>query len=197
MRRNELGELHYITPIINLPAILARGILSHRLAATIQHESVADPNIQDRRVRVLVPGGQPLHNYANLYIHARNPMLRRVAAEHMRLCVLRVRTNVLELPGVVVADRNASSDYVRFGPAPAALATVDSELVFAEYWTHPDDLIAEWRHKSIKCAEILVPDRVDARFIVGAYVSCAQSLAEIGRVAPMLPATVDSHLFFR
>ena len=108
-----------------------------------------------------VPGGRPLHEYVNLYICARNPMMFKLKGEHGALCILRVSTDVLDLPDVVVTDRNAASEYVRFGPAPAALSLVDRELVFARYWVH-GDLIEEWRRKSIKCAEVLVPDRVDA-----------------------------------
>lgn len=75
MDRAKLRELHCITPIANIPSVLTAGILSHRRAAAVSHESVADPEIQARRARVRVPGGRPLHEYANLYITARNPMM--------------------------------------------------------------------------------------------------------------------------
>ena len=104
---------------------------------------------------------------------------------------------VLDLPDVVIADRNASSDHVRFGPAPAALALVDGDRVFAEYWTHPNDQIEEWIHKSIKCAEVLVPDRVGPTLVTGAYVSCAASRDALLAVAPRLRVSVNAHLFFR
>ncbi len=97
----------------------------------------------------------------------------------------------------VIADRNASSDYVRFDAAPRGLARVSRDLVFAERWTHPDDLIEEWEHKSIKCAEVLVPDRVNATQVTGAYVSGATSQAALLAVAPQLAIMVNGHLFFR
>ncbi len=83
---------------------------------------------------------------------------------HQELCVLRVSPEVLDLQRVVVTDQNAASDYVRWG---RTLAIVDRHLVFAERWTHPDDQIAEWRHKSTKCAEVLVPDRVGPEHVLG------------------------------
>ncbi len=55
MRREELDELHYITPIVNVASILAKGILSHQLAARISHESVAMQEVQDRRMNKVVP----------------------------------------------------------------------------------------------------------------------------------------------
>ncbi len=71
MERHELQDLHYITPIGNVPSILQQGILSHAGASRLQHQSVAMQEMQDRRARVRVPGGRPLHEYANLYICAR------------------------------------------------------------------------------------------------------------------------------
>jgi len=87
--------------------------------------------IQDRRSRVVVPGGRPLHEYVNLYICARNPMLYKRRDQHRELCGLRVSTALLDAPNVIVADGNASSDYVRFEPAPKGLRIVDRELTFA------------------------------------------------------------------
>ena len=196
MNRSDLQELHYITPISNVNSILSRGILSHRRAGNIQHNSVAMQEIQERRAKKVVPGGRPLHDYVNLYINARNKMLYKVKDQHADLCILRMNPDVLDLPGVVVVDRNASSNYARFAPSPSGLQNVDSALVFAEYWTHPNP-IAEWRHGSIMCAEVLVPDRVDPSFIMRAYVSCSDSKAAFDSKNSGIASTINSHLFFR
>jgi hypothetical protein len=197
MNRHELEELHYITPIENVRSILEHGILSHQLAEAIAHRSVAMSEIQDKRSKVVVPGGRPLHQYVNLYFCARNPMMSKRRAEHERICVLRVRMEVIDLPGVVITDQNAASTYARFGAAPAALSRVDRDLVFAEFWKHPDDQIMEWRHASIKCAETLVPDKIEPEYVFGAYVSCEASQAAIMAIAPRLAVVVNPHLFFR
>ena len=68
---------------------------------------------------------------------------------------------------------------------------------FSEYWTHPGDPIAYWRHASMKCAEVLVPDSVSTDFIMGAYVSCEASRDQIASDAPGLPAEINRRLFFR
>jgi hypothetical protein len=73
--------------------------------------------IQERREKKIVPGGRPLQEYVNLYIHARNPMLYVLQSRHIDLCILRVSTEILDLPGVIITDSNASSDYARFAPA--------------------------------------------------------------------------------
>jgi len=201
MKWGALQELHYITAISNVASIMSHGILSHKRAKRIQHDSVAMQEIQDRREKKTVPGGRPLHDYVNLYFNARNKMLFRVLrhgeVQHTDLCILRVKTGVLDLPDVVVVDRNASSDYARFIPAPGGLRNVDGDLAFAEYWTHPDNPIEEWLHGSIMCAEILVPDLIDPDFIIGAYVSCTNAKASIEALNVGIAVTVNAHLFFR
>lgn len=197
MNRDDLSELHYITPIANLASIMRHGILSNRRVANLQHESVAKAEVQDLRAKVHVPGGRALHEYANLYFCARNPMLYKRKGVHKSLCVLRIKTMVLDLSGVVITDQNAASGYRRFHPSPAGLSMIDRDLVFAEYWTHPGDLIAEWRHKSVKCAEVLVPDSVDPTYISGAYVSNAGSSEALAQQAPGLQVTINAPLFFR
>jgi hypothetical protein len=72
LKRSELEELHYITPIDNLRSIVKHGILSNRQAKRLKHASVAVDEIQERRAKILVPGGRPLHHYACLYICGRN-----------------------------------------------------------------------------------------------------------------------------
>ena len=196
MERRELQELHYITPICNIPSILQHGILSHVRASRLQHQSVAMQVVQDRRSPKSVPGGRRLHEYVNLYICARNPMLHKRKDQHLEICVLQIRPEVLDLPDVIVTDQNAASDYVRFAKAPEGLPIVNREMVFAEWWKHPEDQILEWRHTSIKCAEVLVPDRVDPRFICGTYVSCDQAQQAVVAVNADLHVAVDRHLFF-
>ena len=197
MERAELTELHYITPIANLASILKHGILSHRLAASLPHHSVAMSEIQERRQGVCVPGGRPLHEYANLYLCARNPMLFKRRDRHPELCVLPVSTDVLDLPGVIITDGNAASSYTRFLPSPQGLEEIDHRLVFAKYWTDWD-IFQQWHKKRAKCAEVLVPERVPPNFITGIYVSCSQSLQRCLCLSlkPNLVVKVDAHLFF-
>ncbi len=194
--REELSELHYIVHMDNVQSILRHGILSNRRASKVAHTSVAMQEVQHRRAEVVVPGGRRLHEYVNLYICARNPMLYKRAGQHLELCVLRVSTDVLDLPGVVVTDANASSDYCRFAEAPAGLRIVNRDLTFADDWRDPD-LIEYWRKKSAKCAEVLVPDKVDPRFILGAYVSCQQAKDRLNGLGTGIGVDINGHMFFR
>ena len=201
MNRTDFQELHYITTIRNVPSILSRGILSHKRSQEIKHNSVAMEAIQERRKKKIVPGGRPLHEYVNLYINARNKMLYKVlnegSVQHTDLCILRIKTDVLDLADTVVVDRNAASDYAGFYPASHGLKYLDRDLIFAEFWTHPYNPIEEWQHGSVICAEVLVPDRIDPSLIMGAYVSCPEAKTALEALEIDIPVTINSHLFFK
>jgi hypothetical protein len=188
-------ELHCIMPIANLGSVMTHGILSYERSAKLPHRSVALQPVQERRDKKQVPGGLKLHQYANLYFHARNPMLFKRKDEAPNLCVLRVSTQVLALEGAVISDRNAASDYVRF-LHPRQWKLLDFDAIYAVDWGHPDDPVAYFRHRSKKCAEVLVPNRVQARFLAGAYVIDAAAKTRVDRLELGLPVTVNPVLFF-
>lgn len=189
-------ELHCIMPIANLGSVMAHGILSFEQAARLPHLSVAMQPVQDRRDQKQVPGGLKLHQYANLYFHARNPMLFKRLNEASALCILRVSTAVLALQGTVISDQNAASDYVRFYH-PSQWQGLAFDDIFALDWRHPNDQIAYWRHRARKCAEVLVPQRVETRFIRGAYVIDSTASAAVSSAGFGEPVTVNPGIFFR
>jgi hypothetical protein len=189
-------ELHCIMPLANVPSVMAQGILSYERAAKLPHHSVAMQPVQDKRDQKQVPGGLKLHQYANVYFHARNPMLFKRKDEALNLCVLRVATQVLALNGVVISDQNAASDYVRF-LHPKQWQLLDFDAIYAMDWRHPDDPIAYWRHKAKKCAEVLVPHGVDPGFIAGAHVVNEATEIELRSCGFRLPVSVSPVLFFR
>ena len=189
-------ELHCIMPMANIVSVMAHGILSYERTARLPHHSVAMQPVQDRRDQKQVPGGLRLHQDANLYFHARNPMLFKRLGEVDSLCVLRVSIQVLNLEGTVISDQNAASDYVRF-LHPSQWRLLDFDDIFAMDWRHPDDQVAYWRHKARKCAEVLVPHRVEPGLLNGAYVVDAAAATRLGGLGFKLPVTVDPVLFFR
>ena len=201
MERNDLSELHYITSISTLPSIAENGILSHVRAKALPHTDLSMQAIQDRRDKRSVPDTRrakprKLHEYANLYFTARNPMLYVRQDQHEYICVLRVSTAVLDLEGVVIADGNASSDYTRFDPAPEGLASVDRDRTYARFWTS-QDYYEYLERKRRKCAEVLVPDRVPPELIVGGYISCPASRATCSELGLPWDFTSKPDIFFQ
>ena len=196
MGRSNVKELHYIAPIANVVSIMQHGILSNELSKKLSHESFAFEDIQSKRKNIQIPGARKLHDYANLYFDAHNPMLSRRRDRNNEICVLRIDANVLDLQGVIIADQNASSVYVRFYPVTQGLAAIDKDRLFAKYWTHPENIYEEWAHKSIKCAEVLVPDEVEPRYILGAYVANQAALAAFKKLKIELTVSIKSDIFF-
>lgn len=188
-------ELHCIMPMANIGSIMQHGILSYERAAALPHASVAMQPVQERRDKKEVPGGLKLHQYANLYFHARNPMLYKRLNEAPHLCVLRVSVEVFAIKGTVISDQNAASDYVRFRD-PSQWNGLPFDDIFAMDW-RDDDQAAFWRKKSRKCAEALVPQRVPSQLLRGAYVIDTKAEARLLACGFNLPVTVNPVLFFQ
>jgi hypothetical protein len=170
MDRSIVTELHYIAPVANLDSMAKWGLVSHNLASKVNHTSVAAREIQDLRVGKRVPQGLLLHDYVNLYLNARNPMMSRLQKEGCApIVVLRIAPAVLNLPQAIVADGNAAASHTRFYPSPQGLAYLDQERVYATWWTD-NDFFAYLEKKRKRCAEVLVPQRIGVEFIKGAYV---------------------------
>ena len=169
---HRVTELHCIMPIGNIPSVMQHGILSRNLRRKkkIPNHSVALQGVQELRSRKVVLRARPLHDYANLYFDAHNPMLSRVREYNNEICVLRISPEVLNLPKVAISDRNAACDFVGFYPYPYGLEKLDFDMVYATWWKHRDDPRLEELHRHIKCAEVLVPDCVEPQYIIGAYV---------------------------
>ena len=205
MDRALLAELHYLASIENLASICEHGILSHKLAAKLPHVDVSNPRMQElRKDKDVAYAGQArprrLHSYANLFLHGRNSMLKDLCYSHghKTVAVLAVSTEVLDLPGVVIADQNAASKYARFYASPDGLHHLLEAHVLARGWGDPAvDQIDYWRRKSRRSAEVLVPDRVDARYLRTAYVSCSDAGERCRRLALPLRVVIDADLFFQ
>ena len=190
-----VSEFQCIMPLENIPSVLNLGILSNEQAAKVLHYSVAMEVVQERRDLKHVPGGLKLHQYANLYFHARNPMLYKRKDEAAKLCILRVSTQIRHIDGVVITDRNASSDYVRF-LHPSQADVLDYDTIFAMDWRHTNQF-EYFARKSKKCAEILVPHCVEPRFLTGAYAVDPTVVSQLKTSGFDLPVAIDPVMFFR
>ena len=196
MNRSDITELHYITHINNVPSIIQRGILSRNKAMRdrIKNHDISEESVQDRRAGKKIPGtNKVLHDYANLYFDAHNPMLSARRSKNNEICILRVNNNILDLEDVIVTDKNAARE-CWFKPVNEGLQLLDASEVFTKYW-NSDDLIERDRLKGIKCAEVLVPDCVVPEYISGAYVANNIALNSFNQVAS-LSVRINNGLFF-
>lgn len=195
MKITRQNGLYNIQAIDNIPSIMQRGLLSNEKSRKVKHTSIAMEEVQQRRDIVYVPNGLGLHQYANVYFDPRNPMLSARRSENENICILKFDCCILDFDGVVVSDRNASSDYAGFFSPKIGLEEIDFKLVYASYWT--DDNYYEYlKKKSIKCAEVLVPYHIPYDYVTCAAVvnDCAkQKLEEVGFDREIM---VERKLFF-
>lgn len=161
--------LYNIQSINNICSIMKRGLLSNEKANRIAHTSIAMNAVQERRDVISIPNGLKLHQYANVYFDPHNPMLSARRNQNDNICILKFDCSILDIPGAIVSDRNASSAYASFYAPIFGINVINFELVYARYWAdNNDDYYTQLKKKSIKCAEVLIPYSIPY-----AYVTCA------------------------
>lgn len=163
----------------------------------IEHVDLSNPSVQKRRDLIKVPNHRPLHDYANLYFDARNPMLyyliRNTNVDN--LCVLCINKQVLDLPNTVITDRNAACSLAIFETPKNALNLLNFDIIFARYW-NDDNFLEKEEKKQIKCAEILVLNKVSSHNIICIKVGTQKALKKVEELGIKLPIHLDKDLFF-
>lgn len=196
----KLTNRHYlynICPIVNIPSIIEYGLLSYNQARAFNHSDISLSDAQDKRSNVLVPNGKPLHDYVNLYFDAHNPMLSKCRKYNNDICVLVLDSSVLDIEGAIITDSNAASPYVLFDDA-SNIEKLDFDTIYMNNWNSLDKFEYH-KNKARKCAEVLVPNSITYKHIVGAIVlneKVKQDLLDIG-FNKKIEIDVNYKLFFK
>lgn len=192
MERGRVREFHYICPLATVQSVLELGILSkdQQKSRCPDATSLANPEIQGIREAKVIPGGGRLHSYANLYFDSHNAMLSLLRHLNDSIAILRVDQAVMDLPGVIVTDRNAAASDVIFRPADTGLPALSEVDLYRIWWNTTRDT------KQKRCAELLVPRRVPPEYVLGAYVRTESCRSALGTSCPELTVTVDASRFF-
>jgi len=194
MNRCDVEELHFITYIENVPSILKRGILSHNISRNINFHDISESGVQELRAKKKIPGtNRSLHDYANLYFDAHNPMLSARRSENDKICVLRIKNIVLNIDGVIITDKNAARE-CWFKTVDEGLPLLNKDEIYASFWIY-DNPIKQDKHKGIKCAEVLFPDCVHPDYIIGAYVADSIAFENLCNLSD-INVIIKSELFF-
>ncbi|MBK8650228.1 MAG: DUF4433 domain-containing protein [Elusimicrobia bacterium] len=80
--------------------------------------------------------------------------------------------------------------------SPEGLSILDKDALYATNWKHPEDEVKDRIHGQIKCAEVLVPNGVNARFIRHAYVVNELGLKAFEKFGVQLRVEIKSGMFF-
>lgn len=205
--RQDVSELHYITPIANVASIFQLGILPHNEAAKICHEDISMDSVQRIRATKQIPTHLSqtvavIHDCVNFYFNAKNPMLFKRKEQHESLCVLRIKPEVLDIPGVIVTDRNAAVNEVNFSTVQDGLPKLNLEFIKQEFWTSQTASPEENKERGqFRCAEVLIPNqKLHPSYIGGAYVSGVKADTAFRAVfggAPPVSVTIAPRFFFQ
>ncbi len=193
--KTEKKSVYNIQSIDNIPSVIQYGLLSFNHASKINHRSIAMSDVQNLRDNVIIPNGNSLHSYASAYFDPRNPMMYKRKNIAQTLCVLAIKTNVLDFEGTIISDGNAASEYSRFYSPLEGIDRLDFNLIYSQWWTD-DDLYEKARRKRIKCAEILVPGKIDYEYIVGAIVVNEQAKLALEDKGFQKKIVVSPNVFF-
>lgn len=193
-KTNQTG-LYNIQAIENVPSIMLRGLLSNERADQIRHVSIAMEEVQERRNNIKIPNGLELHQYANVYFDPHNPMLSARRDRNEELCILKFDYHILDIPGTIISDRNASSAYASFYSPEIGLEMIDFDLVYSRYWVD-NDYFEQMRKKSIKCAEVLVPYSIPYEYVVCAAVVNSVATDKLMNVGFDKPIEIEPRVFF-
>jgi hypothetical protein len=202
LKRSEVRELHNIAPAANVPSIVEHGIHCNHRARGLVRASLASAEIQEIREARFVPNGRKLHEYANLFFDAHNPMLSRIRERNQEVCVIRVSQEVLDLPGVVICPGNAAGAMPRFDPVEGGLEGLEAEAVYAKWFAgalfeayYPDPVVRAQR-MAVKLAEVLVPETVPPKYLLGGIVCNDAVKARLQPHVPAFEITVNGKFFF-
>ena len=198
-------NLYYITHIDNLSSIIKHGILSQESieAENIQRISMfkrkrdEKENIKRKSETAPTNCGKPLLHYANLFFQPRNPMMYRAIFESgaESLAVLAIANTILEKPGGVITDGNATNETTQFHLSSEKTKIPQQQwtIIKNEWWKECDG------SKRKIMAECLVPDCIEPEYIRSVIVANDKTENQVRKLVEnfQLPVTRQPHLFFR
>jgi hypothetical protein len=173
LKEKGVYHLHYMAPIGTAKLIAMKGILSFNekqnaiedpsyktLMKEVGAESIAAPNVQFRRDGINIEG-KPLHDYVPQYFGVHKPMQYVVTKKYVKnqdttITFIEIATAmVFKKKGVLYTDGNAASGDTEFFRDASGIDQINWKIVL-----HTPNCYSQ-EYKRIKCAEVLVPDRVD------------------------------------
>ena len=157
-RALQIGEVYYLTSLVNLDSILTAGILPQEevVKRGLLHEDISEPSVQRRR------DAKGLHTVVPLYYARKTPMsyVRRDRNTDLCILVLTVAAVCQQAERLFFTDGNgASEDTHAYSDSEQLADNLPLEVIRAEFWHH----WPEGRRR--RCAELLVYPRVPASTI--------------------------------
>ena len=153
--RFQLGPANHMTHIENLgPILQAGGVRSFNQMKGTGYKDLSNPDVQQGRAQITVPGSRPLHDYVPLYFGFKTPMVAVNQDRNPELIFLRVSLDILGRPGVIITDGNARTKGTTFQEfrSVEGMKILDVKAIQSVKYALDPEM------KRRKQAEILVPD---------------------------------------
>lgn len=156
--------LFHITHISNITGILQYGILSHTDAYLheIVKTDISNPEINKKRSRIEGINNYKIHDYAPLYFHPKNPMLKSLCGKKKlrdELVLIKISPNILVGQSVLFTDGNAAEESSRLYNNLDDFNKLNWQCINDEYYLEYTD------GKRIKCSEVLVYPGISLPYI--------------------------------
>ncbi|MFN4219616.1 MAG: DarT ssDNA thymidine ADP-ribosyltransferase family protein [bacterium] len=194
----KLRGLYYITHIDNIPSILERGILCHRLIEkeNIKYTPIYNVDIVASKKEKKLPDGRNLWDFANLYFQPRNAMLYRVVLDLgiENIAIVGLKNSILYKEDIFIENGNTASPYTIILPIKQARKHIKDirKKVDREWWALEDG------SKRELMAECLVPGKVSSSYISEIYVPNHEVKSKLQSKIPEvnIPIIPEPELFF-
>lgn len=154
--------------------------------------------MQERRDNKRIPNHGELHDYANLYFDARNPMMFFLTKNKNidELCVICVDKKVLDLEDTIVTDQNAARNLALFASPDEGIKFINFDKVKAVYWNEGNYNDCQ-NNKAIKCAKVLVLNKVPIEYLIKIKVCTELAKQKVKKLNLGVPVKIDRNMFFK
>jgi len=161
LSKYNIDYLYHMTHINNLDNILKNGLKSNTEVKkhNLIKVDISDNDVNDRRVRPEPIYKRKIHDYVPLYFNPRNPMLYKRLDLQDDIVILGINKKIFHKEKVIFTDGNAASNSTSFFNNINYLENINWSCIKNDYWNKYED------GKRIKCAEVLVPNKIETQFI--------------------------------
>ncbi|MCB9024753.1 MAG: DUF4433 domain-containing protein [Bdellovibrionaceae bacterium] len=197
----QIAFLNHFTRIENLPGILSSsGLTPKSQLEDDSYTDISDQGIQDVRGTIEVAKtGQSLHDFVPFYFCVASPMISRLREYNEWLIYLQFTLDLLEVPGVYIADGNARTQGTSFHSFECieTLKVLDVKTINSRRYAASEEL------RRRKQAEALVPGKVGlgylyniACFSEGTKTKVDEILRDFG-LNDAIKTSVSAHFYYR
>lgn len=170
--QHKIKYLYHMTHIDNVANILEHGLLPHD--NQYQSKDISDCDVNSRRSRAEPIYHKSIHSYVPFYFNPKNNMLSKRRSIQNDIVILVIKRDLVLSEGALFTNGNASVDRTMFSDDLNNLFKLDWECIHTQgYYSGFED------GSNKRMAEVLVPNFVDAKNILGIICNNSHTKAKV------------------